>query len=198
MGHLQEKSPSIEVSWWRCKSCVPFWPPKPSPWACTARGLLDIFCSHLYLWRTEGRNLRSWKFRWALCLSVVVLRLGESYSQKTVRNCGSRLPVNLHLGRGTESHGQSGKENEAIRKKWKEGGGCTFIFLKVLCMERGIYSQGLTQQQWTLQVCSEKRAGGQSWGKPTWNRSEFWAGKKSLILPGSNFWQQLRKRHLRK
>lgn len=56
----------------------------------------------------------------ALSLSLV-LRPDESYSQKMVRDCGSRLPINLHLGRGTKSHGQSGKENEAIRGKGNGG-----------------------------------------------------------------------------
>lgn len=59
-----------------------------------------------------------------------MLRPDEPYSQKMVRDCGSRLPVNLHLGRGTRSHGQSGKENEAIRKKVNGGRRMHFYFLK--------------------------------------------------------------------
>lgn len=104
--------------------------PKTLAMGSHSQGSSRHFCPHLYLWRAEGRNLRSWKFRWTLCLLVVVLRPDEPYSQKMVRDCGSRLPVNLHLGRGTRSHGQSGKENEAIRKKVNGGRRMHFYFLK--------------------------------------------------------------------
>lgn len=62
-----------------------------------------------------------------------------------------------------------GRKMRQLGEKGMGEGGCTY-FLKSALYGKSIYSQGLIQTCWTLQVCSEERVGGQSWGKPTWNR----------------------------